>query len=209
MSGENLTPITRKEMFLAKAAGQNIETPTPITREEIFLSKISGGGGTSGATAYTVASVDKLPSDAPDGSTALVESDIIGTWVFDEYLGSYPENGEDYADIHIRFDVKDDTREYAWNCFSIMGRQDQLRNIEIAEIEYSWLSKRGDFETQGALTTAFYEQWIQGNETVTFRENTDNTDFVDWVRHNANRIKEGYTLYTRENGEWVYKCEVV
>lgn len=43
MSGENLTPITRKEMFLAKAAGQNVETPTPITREEMFLSMISCG----------------------------------------------------------------------------------------------------------------------------------------------------------------------
>lgn len=47
ISGENLTPITRKEMFLAKASGQNIETPTPITREEYFLSKIIGGGGTA------------------------------------------------------------------------------------------------------------------------------------------------------------------
>lgn len=45
MSGENLTPITRKEMFLAKAAGQNVETPEPATREEMFLSKISGGSG--------------------------------------------------------------------------------------------------------------------------------------------------------------------
>lgn len=44
ISGENLTPITRKEMFLAKASGQNIQIPTPITREEIFLSKITGGG---------------------------------------------------------------------------------------------------------------------------------------------------------------------
>lgn len=50
MSGENLTPITRKEMFLAKAAGQDVETPEPITREEMFLSKIngSGGGGSGG-----------------------------------------------------------------------------------------------------------------------------------------------------------------
>ena len=42
ISGENLTPITRKEMFLAKAAGQNVKTPEPITREEMFLSKIQG-----------------------------------------------------------------------------------------------------------------------------------------------------------------------
>jgi hypothetical protein len=44
MSGENLTPITRKEMFLAKAVGQDVKTPEPITREEMFLSKIGGGG---------------------------------------------------------------------------------------------------------------------------------------------------------------------
>ena len=50
MSGENLTPITRKEMFLAKAAGMDVETPEPITREEIFLSKIKGGNGGSGGT---------------------------------------------------------------------------------------------------------------------------------------------------------------
>ena len=34
MSGENLTPITRKEMFLAKLVGKEIETPFPITRME-------------------------------------------------------------------------------------------------------------------------------------------------------------------------------
>lgn len=50
MSGENLTPITRKEMFLAKAAGMDVETPEPITREEIFLSKIKGGSGGGGGT---------------------------------------------------------------------------------------------------------------------------------------------------------------
>ena len=39
MTGENIKPITRKEMFLAKAAGQDVTTPEPITREEHFLSK--------------------------------------------------------------------------------------------------------------------------------------------------------------------------
>lgn len=48
ISGENLTPITRKEMFLAKAAGMDVETPEPITREEMFLSKITGGGSGGG-----------------------------------------------------------------------------------------------------------------------------------------------------------------
>lgn len=45
-----LNPITRKEMFLAAAAGQDIELPTPITRKEMFLAKIAAGGGSGGST---------------------------------------------------------------------------------------------------------------------------------------------------------------
>lgn len=46
----DIEPVTRKEFFLAKAAGMDVETPDPVTREEIFLSKISGSssGGSSG-----------------------------------------------------------------------------------------------------------------------------------------------------------------
>lgn len=59
---KNLTPITRKEMFMAKAAGQDVTPPEPITREEMFLSDIaeheegqgSGGGGSSGGGALRV-----------------------------------------------------------------------------------------------------------------------------------------------------------
>lgn len=49
-----LNPITRTEMFMAKAAGQNVNPPEPITREEMFLAAIAnnaGGGG--GGSAYT------------------------------------------------------------------------------------------------------------------------------------------------------------
>ena len=60
MSGENLTPITRKEMFLEKASGQDIETPTPITREEYFLSKITGGGTVEGTAIPVGEKVEKI-----------------------------------------------------------------------------------------------------------------------------------------------------
>lgn len=55
MSGDtSLTPITREEMFLAKAAGMDVNTPEPITRREKFLSMITGygqgGGGQGGGT---------------------------------------------------------------------------------------------------------------------------------------------------------------
>lgn len=43
-----MKPITRKEMLMAKAAGQSVPDITPVTREEYFLSQISGGGGGGG-----------------------------------------------------------------------------------------------------------------------------------------------------------------
>lgn len=78
MSGEGLTPITREEMFLAKAAGQDVETPTPITRREMFLSQISGGsgGGTGGSSEMEEQFIrliegnpDKPVTKLPDGLT--------------------------------------------------------------------------------------------------------------------------------------------
>ena len=43
----DLTPITRKEKYLAKAGGQEVTLPPyPITREEMYLEKIANGGGT-------------------------------------------------------------------------------------------------------------------------------------------------------------------
>lgn len=53
-----LNPVTRKETFLAAAAGQDVTTPTPITREEVFLDAIAksggGGGGSSGGGVLVV-----------------------------------------------------------------------------------------------------------------------------------------------------------
>ena len=51
---EELNAITRKEKFLAKAAGQDVETPEPITREEMFLSKIAGGSSGGGGLPVVV-----------------------------------------------------------------------------------------------------------------------------------------------------------
>lgn len=45
-----MKPITRKEMLMAKAAGQEVPDITPVTREEYFLSQISGGGGGGGGS---------------------------------------------------------------------------------------------------------------------------------------------------------------
>lgn len=83
MSGENLTPITRKEMFLAKAAGMDVETPEPITREEMFLSKIAGGGNAGGGDTTE----NKLAKVVNRTITELTAKDLegatkIGTYAF-------------------------------------------------------------------------------------------------------------------------------
>ena len=41
---EEMTPITRKEMYLAKIIGQAVQIPEPLTREEMFLAKMAEEG---------------------------------------------------------------------------------------------------------------------------------------------------------------------
>ena len=68
MVGEQLEPITRKEMFLAKAAGMDIKTPEPITREEMFISMISGGGtGGSGPVIESLTVTENGTYNVPEG----------------------------------------------------------------------------------------------------------------------------------------------
>lgn len=59
-----LEPITRKEQFLAKASGREVETPEPVTREEMFLDEIAKNGG-GGSVSTTFA----------DGSFALLNNE--------------------------------------------------------------------------------------------------------------------------------------
>ena len=94
-----LTPITRKETFLAKAGGQNVATPTPITREETFLQAIidngsGGGGGTGGgvlvATATqsgAYATLDKTWKELADA----MESGIVPVILYNDGTNKYKE----------------------------------------------------------------------------------------------------------------------
>lgn len=47
-----MKPITRKEMLMAKAAGQSVPDIEPITREEYFLNQIAESGGGVGSKVY-------------------------------------------------------------------------------------------------------------------------------------------------------------
>lgn len=81
---DELTPITRKETFLAKAGGQNVVTPTPITREETFLQAIidnggGGGGGTGGGVLVAnfdlkTGALDKTWNEINNAPLAIIKS---------------------------------------------------------------------------------------------------------------------------------------
>ncbi len=72
-----LEPITREEIFMAKAGGQNVETPEPITRKEQFLAAIAGNSGSGGGG--TNSDVVHIGAEAPTDNAALwVDTDEEG-----------------------------------------------------------------------------------------------------------------------------------
>lgn len=90
LSGQQLEPITRKELFLAKAAGMDVQTPEPITREEIFLSQISGGGGGAEPAVIEPLSVTANgtynPPDGVDGYSPVSVTVPVGDEWKEQYI---------------------------------------------------------------------------------------------------------------------------
>ena len=69
MANDLPEPASRKEQFLAKAAGENVELPTPASREELYLNAIANnGGGGGGDTVYS----DKSTSNSPTGGAVYI-----------------------------------------------------------------------------------------------------------------------------------------
>lgn len=58
----NLEPITRREVYMAAAAGRDYEKPNPVTREEMFLDDI----GCAVGDCYTKSETDTLLSGKAD-----------------------------------------------------------------------------------------------------------------------------------------------
>lgn len=87
---EELNPVTREEMFLAKAAGQNTPELTPITRVERFLQNLidhvksigSGGGSGGGAFYVTITGGDNVGYTADKTVAEITEAYEAGRPVF-------------------------------------------------------------------------------------------------------------------------------
>ena len=140
---------------------------------------------------YTVTSVDELPSNAVDGSLALVDTPhpFLGTWVLNETI-SMP-----YIGITLYFT----SNGTDFNSFS----------------GYGTLS----YGKEGTNTTAYsagaWSDEAYRTMTITGRGESQDAYYdtlADWLKENGVLTEVGVyikSLYTRENGEWVYKCEVV
>lgn len=172
-------------------------------------------GGTSGASAYTVSSVDELPSDAVDGSTAIVPSDSL--------IGKWKPNYESSLDFSVLNLKNESVTSIGVNgSDSIFGWFDTLElQVDSYGIVTFGSYLNGEFNL-------FYEdtQWDDIFDYIDFISNIHGItcigsggilleplftvdDFKTFIETNAERLSGGYSLYTHENGEWVYKCEVV
>jgi hypothetical protein len=67
LDGQDLTPITRKEMFLKRLYDKTQEVPEPITREEWFLKKAAEGGGGGDITVESLSVTENGTYTAPSG----------------------------------------------------------------------------------------------------------------------------------------------
>lgn len=155
--------------------------------------------GDNSASIYHAASVDELPSDAADGSLAIVDSNsIIGTWKFNEVLNFDALNVSTTTRSSVGLICGDDAgllppSDYlAFEAFPD-GRVDMYLGESAMYLDGGW---DDSFET-----FTFYTD-VQG------LSNLNKDDFITWLYQNATRIRGGNSLYSRENGEWIYKCEI-
>ena len=171
------------------------ETATLSCNGKKMVSDVVVKIGSGGASAYTVTSVDELPSNAVDGSLAVVENDdIIGRWV----LNTTPNLPQTEVDWYFDFEFTDanGANKKVYNVYSNDGES-------ISELYYC-------LEDDTELTAYLLDIPPFGWVTLEYRylniTSTPNAEAEAWIRANGQKTK---SLYTRENGEWVYKCEVV
>lgn len=121
--GDILYPITRKEMFLAKLGGADVNTPTPITREEWFLQKAIENGGSGGSGCGTGDNVIWVGGSTSDGvANSVVGNGIIRYVTFKNHDGTVEYGrksvivGEDCVDPvaagHMATPTRESTAQY-------------------------------------------------------------------------------------------------
>ena len=113
-----MQPITRKEFFMAKAAGDSVPEMSPITREEYFLNRIAENGGGGGGVIYV--------------SRDLESGEINAT--FNELLQHF-NNGE-FVLTNNLWDDDDDQVIYVWNILTEMVQASNAYYVYFTEFRF-------------------------------------------------------------------------
>lgn len=146
--------------------------------------------------AYTVSSVDELPSNAVDGSSAFVSNnDIIGGWC----INSQPNFIEE-MDWYFNFTTINPDGDLLFMDNFYAESNEQIASLYYYSGETEYPVYYYNYDTP---TTA---KWISNGFRFITITSTPEDYAEQWVRTNAIKTK---SLYTHENGQWVYKCEIV
>jgi hypothetical protein len=156
--------------------------------------------------AYTVSSVDELPSDAVDGSMALctAENGAVETWVLNDALTVEPlETGRSYEAL-ITYNNTNYTH-IGWGSYG----PDGVYALNIQDPMYNLYAQPFIFNPSGGY--GIPHGWAEGTpKEITISEMGE--ELRGWFEVNGKmtltETKYKTSLYTHENGEWVYKCEV-
>ncbi len=169
-----------------------------ITEFAMFKKMLGNSGGGGGASAYTAKSIDELPSNAVDGSLALVGDDgFVGTWRLEPALNPpYTGEPDGYFEHYIDVIVRTYNGE-AVLCKYIYFSFDKLGN----------LIDVGAADDDAGIDCPLYsnKQRDISLESLTFESIPENKDVETFIREFGTKTK---TIYARENGEWVYKSDV-
>lgn len=156
-----MKPITRKEMLMAKAAGQTVPDLEPITREEYFLNQIAESGGGGGG----------LPTiEEGDEGKVLTVDEGAAVWAEGGGGSSDPYAGYDWVIQHDSLDFTTSPSEYHvvkgdYNTLCALGNQ----NLPIKLLFYS-TSGNDLHHTVRTITqsTVFYTDYDDYGDDVPF-----------------------------------------
>jgi hypothetical protein len=167
----------------------------------LSITPFGASGGTSNQpTAHTVSSADELPSDAVDGSLAIVVTEIHNdgkAFIFQE-------------DITIPAELYDNSYYLDFTVNTIDGRHLVLNRFYFWD-DGSGISYYGDDDgVEEAYVVGM--GWNGGCEAIRIIKPSDDADFNEWLNESKLQGSLGgirtEALYSHKNGEWVYKCEV-
>lgn len=155
--------------------------------------KYSSGSSSSTPQSYHVSSVDELPADAVDGSLAMAEvpDKMLGIWLLNDVVDmdffshnlEFTSNGNSYVYIAtygtLTYGVPDDDPVVAYS--DGVWADESYRTITITDCG-------GDYDATGSSTSTC----------------------SSWLNKNGTQLEAGthFELYSRENGEWIYKTRI-